>query len=169
MRNKVEAELDGLQKTGVISPVSHSNWGTPIVPVIKRSGDLKILRVEQYLPRIEDIFSQLSGGSLFSKLDLAHAYQQMEIDEASREFLTINTHKGLFVYNRLPFGIASASAIYQNAMEQIVQGLPGIQVYLDDILSTGSTYDEHLNNLDKLLSRLEEFGLRLKGNKRGIL
>ena len=93
----------------------------------------------------------------------------MEIDEASREFLTINTHKGLFVYNRLPFGIASASAIYQNAMEQIVQGLPGIQVYLDDILSTGSTYDEHLNNLDKLLSRLEAFGLRLKGNKRGIL
>ena len=50
-----------------------------------------------------------------------------------------------------------------------MQGLPGIQVYLDDILSTGSTYDEHLNNLDKLLSRLEEFGLRLKGNKRGIL
>ena len=177
LRNKVEAELDRLQKTGVISPVSHSNWGTPIVPVIKRSGDLRIcgdfkvtvnqvLKVEQYpLPRIEDIFSQLSGGSSFSKLDLAHAYQQMEIDEASKEFVTINTHKGLFVYNRLPFGIASAPAIYQNAMEQIVQGLPGIQVYLDDILCTGSTYDEHLNNLDKLLSRLEEFGLRLKRNK----
>ena len=177
LREKVEQELDRLQRAGVISPVDSCEWATPIVPVVKKSGDIRIcgdfkvtinpvLNVETYpLPKIEDIFSQLAGGTSFSKLDLAHAYQQMKVNEASKPYLTINTHKGLFVCNCLPFGVASAPAIYQKAMEQIIQGLPGVQVYLDDILCTGATEQEHLSNLDKLLTRLEQFGLRVKRSK----
>ena len=69
----------------------------------------------------------------------------MKVNEACKPHLTINTHRGLFVYNGLPFGVALAPAIYQKAMEQIIQGLPGVQVYLDDILCTGE--NEHLDKL----------------------
>ena len=88
-------------------------------------GDFKstlnpVLDVDKYpIPKIEDLFSKLSHGVKFSKLDLAHAYQQIEVAENSREFLTINTHRGLYRYNRLPFGISSAPSIFQRQMDQL--------------------------------------------------
>lgn len=62
------------------------------------------------LPRIEDIFASLSNGKTFTKLDLAHAYQQIPVAEDAKKLTTISTHKGLFQYTRLPFGVASAPA-----------------------------------------------------------
>ena len=66
----------------------------------------------------------LSGGQKFIKSDLKNAYQQILLDSNSRKYVTINTHKGLYCYTRLPFGIASAPAIFQQAMDLILQGLP---------------------------------------------
>ena len=155
MRKKVEEELENLQRTGIISPVKYSEWAAPIVPVIKRSGSVRICGdykttinpvspVETYpLPRVQELFANLSGGKSFSKLDLAQAYLQLPLAEESKKFLTINTHKGLFVYNRLPFGVSSAPAIFQRTMETLLRGLPGVAVYLDDILVTGKTTEEH--------------------------
>lgn len=88
----------------------------------------------------------------------------MEMEESSRKYLTINTHKGLYQYSRLVFGITSAPAIWQRAMDQVLQGLPGTQCYLDDIV-TGQDDDTHLANLDAVLTRLEEYGLRAKRSK----
>ena len=128
LRPKVEAELARLQREGILSPVDHSDWATPIVPVVKRDGSVRIcgdfkvsvnpvLIAEQYpLPRIEDIFANLSGGKHFSKLDLRQAYHQMEVTEESKKYLTINTHKGLFQYNHLVFGVTSSPAIWQRAI-----------------------------------------------------
>ncbi|XP_057694352.1 uncharacterized protein K02A2.6-like isoform X2 [Corythoichthys intestinalis] len=107
----------------------------------------------------------LSGGQKFSKIDLNQAYLQMNVDEESREWLTINTHKGLFRYCRLPFGITSAPALFQRAMDQILSGLPGVQCYLDDILCTGSNDEEHLRNLDAVFKRLRQYGLRVRKEK----
>ncbi len=123
---------------------------------------------EQYpLPRIEDIFATLSGGQLFSKIDLAEAYLQMEMEEDSKVFLTINTHNGLYRYNRLVFGVASAPALWQRAMDQILQGFPGTQssTYLDDIIVTGDSDNSHLENLARVLKRLEEYELRATRDK----
>ena len=117
------------------------------------------------IPHIEDLFASLSGGKLFSKLDLAHAYQQIPLDEASKPFVVIDTHKGLFQYNRLPFGVASAPAIFQQAMESIRQGIEHVTLYIDDILVTGRTEAEHLQDLAEVLSRLEKAGIRLKKDK----
>ncbi|KAJ8375474.1 hypothetical protein SKAU_G00060540 [Synaphobranchus kaupii] len=173
IRQKVEAELDRLEADGILSKVDWSPWATPIVPVAKKSGALRVcgdfkvtvnpvLQAEQYpLPRIEDIFANLSGGRRFTKVDLAEAYLQMEMEEDSKVFLTINTLKGLYRYNRLVFGVASAPAIWQRAMDQVLQGVPGTQCYLDDIIVTGANDDEHLENLQKVLKRLEDYGLRL--------
>ena len=79
--------------------------------------------------------------------------------------MTINTHKGLYQVNRLPFGVASAPSMFQRIMESILQGLPNVSVYIDDILVTGKTPLEHLSNLDTVLTRLEQAGLRLKRKK----
>ncbi len=79
-----------------------------------------MLSVEQYpLPHINDLFAGLTGGQKFSKIDLNQAYLQMHVEEESRELLTINTHKGLFRYKRLPFGITSAPSLFQRAMDQM--------------------------------------------------
>ena len=96
---------------------------------------------------------------------MSNAYLQLPLDESSKELVTINTHKGLFRYNRLPFGVSSAPAIFQQTIESLLKGLKGISVYLDDILVTGSTHEEHLCNLDAVLNRLNSAGLKLNKSK----
>ena len=77
----------------------------------------------------------------------------------------INTHKGLYKYKRLPFGVASAPAIFQRLMDTILQGIPGVICYIDDIMVTGATEEEHLKNLEQVLQRLQSYGFRLKLTK----
>ena len=108
----------------MIEKINYNDWGTPIVPVpIRICGDYRVtinpaLQVDQYpVPSAEDLFATMASGQKFSKLDLSQAYQQVL-------YVTINTHKGLYQYNRLPFGVASAPAVLQQTMEKILQGIP---------------------------------------------
>ena len=107
---------------------------------IRICGDYKVTvnavaKLETYpLPKVEDLFAALSGGILFSKLDLSHAYQQLVLEEDSRKYTTINTTKGLFQYLRLPFGISSAPSIFQRTMETLLREISDVVVYIDDIL-----------------------------------
>ncbi|XP_052323292.1 uncharacterized protein K02A2.6-like [Oncorhynchus keta] len=161
LRPKVEAEIDRLQDTGILTKVDRSEWATPIVPIVKKDGSVRMcgdfkvtvnpmLHVDQYpLPRLDDIFAALAGGKHFSKIDLKQAYLQLPVEESSKQYLTINTHKGLYMYNRLVFGIASAPAIWQRTIDQILQGIPGTQCILDDMIITGCTDKEHLANLKR--------------------
>ncbi|XP_059420209.1 uncharacterized protein K02A2.6-like [Carassius carassius] len=181
MRAKVEEEIDRLLKENIIAPVKYAEWAVPIVPVLKPNGSVRICgdykltvnsasSLEQYpIPRVEDLFNTLSGGKQFSKLDLSHAYQQIVMDDASKKYLTINTHRGLFNYNRLPFGVSSAPAIFQRTMENLLQDLPRVAVYLDDIILTGRDEVEHLRTLDEVLRRLKDAGLRLHRSKCAFL
>ncbi|XP_043916150.1 LOW QUALITY PROTEIN: uncharacterized protein K02A2.6-like [Protopterus annectens] len=177
MKKKVETELERLTKQGIIEPVKFSEWAAPIVPVLKPDdtvricGDYKLTvnqvsKLEQYpIPKLEDLFEKLSGGEKFSKLDLSHAYQQVVLDEGSKSYVTLNTHKGLFQVNRLPFGVSSSPAIFQRIMEGLVAGIPNVAVYLDDILLTGRNNREHLETLNEVLRRLREAGLQVKRSK----
>eukprot|EP00731_Ephydatia_muelleri_P005042 Em0002g1218a len=177
LRGRVEQELERLEKTGIIEAIKFSDWATPVVPLVKGDGSIRICgdykvtinrvaNVESYpLPRIDDLLAGLEKGKVFSKLDLAHAYLQLQLDEESRKLATISTHKGLFCYNRLPFGVSSAPAIFQRTMEGILKGIPYVHAYLDDILVTGTSESEHLQILEQVLTRLEEVGIRLKESK----
>lgn len=181
MRPKVEMEINRLIKEQIITPVKHSDWACPVVPILKPDGSIRLCGdykltvnrvslLEQYpIPKIEDLFATLSGGQQFSKLDMSHAYAQILLDEDSKKYLTVNTHKGLFTYNRLPFGVSSAPAVFQRTMENLLQGIPMVAVYLDDILVTGVNVQDHLKNLNEVLGRLEEAGLRLKRSKCELL
>ena len=98
-------------------------------------------------------------------MDLGHAYQQLVLEESSRKYTTINTSKGLFQYNRVPFGISAAPGLFQRTMDNLLQDIPMTAVYLDDILVSGKTIEEHDNNLKKVMNKLQEHGLRLKKSK----
>ena len=125
-----------------------------------------VAKLETYpLPKVADSFAALSGGVLFSKLDLSNAYQQLILEEDSRKYTNINTTKGLFQYLRLPLGISSAPSIFQRTMETLLRDIPGVVVYIDDILVAGHDTDEHYNNLNKVMMRLEEAGVQLKQSK----
>ena len=102
---------------------------------------------------------------MFSTLDLSHAYNQLMLDDVSRNLVTINTHRGLYRYTRLPFGTASAPAIFQKTMDSILQGMEGVACFLDDILVTGSSEEEHLKNLESVLQSLMKHGVHLKREK----
>ena len=136
----METELQRLESLGIISPVKFSKWAAPIVPVVKKNGTVRICGdykvtanratlTESYpLPLVDELMTDLAGGKYFTKLDLSQAYLQLPLDHESSELLTINTHKGLFKYNRLPFGVSSAPAIFQHSMETLLRGLNGVSV-----------------------------------------
>ena len=173
----LEKELSRLEHLGILTKVMHSEWAAPVVVVPKGDGCLRVcgdykttinpvLVVDKYpLPSPDDLMSQLAGGEKFSKIDLSQAYQQVQLDEESRKYVTINTHQGLYQYTRVPFGILSAPALFQKIMDTILQGVPNTICYLDDILVTGKNDDEHLRNLEEVLRRLQQNGLRVKPAK----
>ena len=177
LREKVEKEIQRLQALNIVTPVTSSEWATPIVPILKTDGTLRLcgdykvtvnkaLQPDSYpLPRVEDLFAALTGGVVFSKLDLSHAYQQIRLHEDSKKFTTISTQHGLFQYERLPFGIKTAPALFQRTMETLLRDLRYVCVYIDDILVTGTDEQNHLNNLELVLQRLESAGLTLKKSK----
>ncbi|XP_055913663.1 uncharacterized protein LOC129947217 [Eupeodes corollae] len=177
LKEKVESEIDKLVDLGVLEPVNFSEWGTPIVPILKKSGEVRIcgdfkitvnpqLLIDKYpLPRIEELFAQLHGGEEFTKLDLSMAYQQLVLDDESRKLTTISTTKGLFRYTRLVYGLASAPAVFQKMMDSLLMGIKGVVVFLDDILITAPNRKLHIEKVKNVLKILQDAGLKLNKDK----
>lgn len=111
----MERKLERLENEKIIEPVKFSEWAAPIVPVLKPDSEAricgdykltvtKVSPLEQYpIPKMEDMIASLAGGEKYSKLDMSHAYQQIVLDEESRKYVRVNTHKGLFTYTRVTF------------------------------------------------------------------
>ena len=91
--------------------------------------------------------------------------QQIELEEDSRQYVVVNTHKGLYRYTIFPYEIASAPAIFQNVMESLLSDIPGVGIYLDDLLITGKSAEEHDRNDEQVLDKLEKSNMRLKFHK----
>mgnify|MGYP002804730420 CR=1 FL=1 len=111
------------------------------------------------MPTFEELLSNLSGGKKFTKLDLSQAYHQLELNSESRKFTTINSPYELYQYKRLVYGINSAVSIFQRTIENVLKGLPGCCVRKDDILVTGETDAIHLENLLRVLQKLQDCGI----------
>ena len=94
------------------------------------------------------------------KTDLLQAYNQLEMSDNSKSYLTINTHKGLYSYNRLVFGIAASPSIWQRTMDQVLKDIPNTSCIPDDIIITGKSEEEHLKTLEMVLQRLQDCNLR---------
>lgn len=119
------------------------------------------------LPKIEECLDTLSGSKLFSTLALLSGYHQFEVNEKDRPRTAFITKYGLFEYTRMPFGLCNAPSTFQRGMELVLRRLQWVTllIYLDDVIITGKTFKEHLNNLGEVLSRFRKFGLKLKPTK----
>lgn len=176
LKDGVARELSRLQELGVLEKVDYSDWAAPIVPVRKANGDIRVcgdykvtvnqdLEVPEHpMPKVEELLQQLNGGVKFTKLDLSQAYQQIELDQSSKKYVTINTHLGLYAYSRLPYGVSAAPAMFQSVMDKVLQGLR-VGCYLDDLIITGKNEEEHLAHLEAVLSRLQHYGFKLQQSK----
>lgn len=178
LRDAVELELEELVRNGIIVLTHVSEWGSPVVVVPKKNTksirmcvDFKAtlnpyLKQDHYpLPRIDEIFDKIGHGKVFTVLDLSNAYLQLEVDERCQKYFTINTHKGLFYFTRLPFGISCAPAQFQATMDEVLKGIPQTACYIDDVIITGNNLEDCYVNVNKVFNKLNDHRIRINDNK----
>ena len=173
LRDKIEQKLEELVKSEIIESVEGPTpWVSPVIVVSKPSGVVRlcvhmrkaneaVVRERHPIPTVDDILFQLDGSTVFSKLDLKWGFHQIELEQQSRTITTFNTHKGLYRYKRLMFGISSASELYQYTSQQALVGCKSTYNIHDDIIIHGRTVEEHDSGLRKTLECICEKGLTL--------
>ncbi|XP_058603950.1 retrovirus-related Pol polyprotein from transposon 297 [Onychostoma macrolepis] len=162
---------------GIIEPAS-GPWTAPIVIVQKPSGEprfcvdyqgLNRLTVKDSypLPRIDESLDFLARGNFVSTIDLARGYWQVAMEESSRPKTAFVSHRGLYQFRVLPFGLCNAPATFQRLMNTVLAGLiyKSCTVYLDDIVVASPTFQQHLRDLEEVLARLRSAGLSIKLDK----
>ena len=177
LKPKVEKELKRMVDLDIIEPVDEStDWVNGLVIVEKPNEKLRIClnprslnqaikREHLHLPTAEKLFSQMSGAKCFSKLDASSGYWQIKVDRESSNLLTFGTTIGRFRFKRLPYGIHSASEVFQKTFLSIISDIQGSANSQDDIVISGKILAEHDNRLRKVLLKVRESGLKLDMNK----
>ncbi|CAC5404852.1 unnamed protein product [Mytilus coruscus] len=178
LRDKLAKKLDELLDLDIIEHVNEpSQWVSPVVVVLKRSGDdirlcvdmrqanTAVKRVRHPIPTIDELLQEVNSSKVFSKLDVTWAYHQIELKPEIREITTFVTHKGLFRYKRLMFGISCAPELYQNIMQQVLQGCEGVHNIMDDIIVHASNQVEHDKCVENVVRVLQDKGITLNNDK----
>ena len=117
------------------------------------------------LPIPKEVFNKSNGGKVFSKIDLSEAYLQIPVEENSSKLLCINTHRELYKFDRLVFGIKVAPAIFQQVMDTMLGGFDFNFNYLDDIVISCKTKELHREHLNKVFTQIQEFRFKVKEAK----
>lgn len=177
MYQEVRSLLGDMLKAGVIKE-SSSPWAAPIVLVRKKNGELRFCvdyrklnavthKDAHPLPRIEEALTTLSKAEYYSTLDLASGYWQVEVAPQDREKTAFCTPFELYEFERMPFGLCNAPATFQRLMQRCLGGLvsESALVYLDDVIVFSADFDSHLKDLEKVFTRLGNFGLKLRPDK----
>ena len=174
---EVKEHLQTLLNRGVIRP-SQSDYASPIVLVRKKSGALRLCvdyrrlnaktRRDAFpLPRIDESLDALGGAKYFSTIDLASAYNQVEVHPDDQHKTAFTSPMGLFEYVRMPFGLCNAPATFQRLMQTIFREdlLKILLVYLDDIIVYSGGVADHLRRLERVFQKLREHGLKIEPAK----
>ena len=174
---EVKKELLRMEDNNIIQKVSGpSDWCSPMVPVVKKNGKVRICvdykklncsvkREHLMLPNLDDIAPNLAGAKYFSALDASGGYYQIPLDEESSMLTTFITPIGRYRFNRIPMGISCAPEIFQKKMEELLEGIDGCDVIMDDIIVSGETEQEHDLRLTKVYERLSKYQLKLNKEK----
>ena len=176
-RQVIDEEVEKMMEAGVIEE-SNGPWASPVVLVKKKDGSTRFcvdyrrlnmatVKDAYPLPRVEDCLDTMAGASWFSSLDLASGYWQLDIAPEHREKTAFSTHRGLFQFRRMPFGLCNAPGTFERVMEVVMRGLQWktCLVYLDDIVVFAASFEEHLERLEEVLQRLRTAGLKVKPSK----
>lgn len=177
IEEKIEKKIKELLDSDIIEEVREpSKWISPIVPILKDNGDLRlcvdmrranmaILRENHPLPTMEHLLPKIRKAEYFSKLDIKNAFHQVELHPDSRHITTFISSKGLYRFKRLMFGITSAPELFQKILEKMLLKCDGAINFIDDILIYGRTEQEHDLRLQKVLQVLKENNVLLNDDK----
>nr|XP_023022237.1 uncharacterized protein K02A2.6-like [Leptinotarsa decemlineata] len=169
----VEKELDALENAGIITKISISDWGSPLVVIPKADGGVRLavdykvgvnerLMNSHYpIRKIEDILNSLRNSRFFYRLDSYKAYLHIKVDEKSSEIQTITTHRGTYKMNRLSSGIKTAPSEFNRIMDQISREMPKTEFYFDDIVVHRNSREECATNLNVCFDQLQKYDLHL--------
>lgn len=177
LQEKVEDELNLMEKQGIIEKTDYSQWGSPLVCVPKPDGNVRLcvdykttvnpnLQDARYpIPLIDDVLNTLRGSAVFCVLDIHKAYQHLMVDEEGQRLQTISTHRGTYKMKRLAFGIKIAPNEFQKFIDTALQGLEGVIAYFDDIVVHAKSLFECYKRLESCLNRLQELDLHVNRRK----
>ena len=177
MNEEADKQIDEMLKKDVIQP-SSSPWASGIVMITKKDGSKRFcvdymklnditIKDAHPLPRIDASLDQLSGAEWFSCLDLNSGYRQVEVDSKDRAKTAFVSRQGQIEFKVMPFGLCNVPATFERLMEIVLAGLNWqiCLIYLDDIIVTGRNFEAMIKNLDTVLQKLFEAGLKLKPRK----
>ncbi|KAL9951232.1 hypothetical protein ACROYT_G043857 [Oculina patagonica] len=183
LRPQLKETLDALEAQGVIAQVTTpTKWISSMVTVPKKNGKLQIcldpkdlnraIKRENYqLPTVEDIATRLHGAKVFMVMDVRNGFWHVSLDEESSYLTTFQTPFGRYRWKRMPFGISSAPEVFQRKMHELIEGLAGVEVVVDDFIAVGygNTFEEATQDHDKtlveFLKRCEAKNVRLNPEK----
>ena len=174
---ELKAQLEELLSKGFIRP-SISPWGAPVLFMKKKDGSLRLcidyrqlnrvtIRNQYPLPRIDDLFDQLQGSRVYSKIDLRLGYHQLRVQESDVPKTAFRTRYGHYEFLVMPFGLTNAPAAFMDLMNRVFQPYLDrfIIVFIDDILVYSGSPEEHLEHLRIVLQTLRERQLYAKLSK----
>ena len=172
LKDGVRSEMEKLVEAGIIYP-SNSPWASPIVPVVKPDGTVRLCvdnAVTQqdpyYMPTLEEILERVGSCCFLTKLDLSKGYYQVKVAEDSRKRTAFISPFCKYEFSRMPFGLRNAPAVFQRLMDAVLGPCYGFAApYMDDVLIFSSGWDEHLLHVRKVLEELRRHGLTAKPAK----
>ncbi|KAI5454141.1 hypothetical protein NCC49_005131 [Naganishia albida] len=156
---------------------SDSPWASPAILIHQKGKDRfcidfrkvnEVTKADQYpIPRIDDILSQFSGKTFFTTFDANKGFHQIEIDPKDREKTAFRTHRGLHQYKRMPFVLKSGPGIFQRLMDKVLGRYKWqiCLVYIDDIIIYSKSYEEHLQDVERILQLVGKSGITLSPKK----
>ena len=176
LKEGVRSEVEELVELGIVVP-STSPWASPVVPVPKKDGTVRVcidyrklnevtVADPYYMTTMEEIVERIGASKVMSKLDLAKGFYQVEVDPKSRKKTAFISPFGKFEFTRMPFGLRNAPAIFQRCMEVVLRECYGFSApYIDDIIVFSNSGKEHVEHLRLVLKALSEHGMTLKERK----
>ena len=170
-------EVDRLCQIGVLKKQNESEWAAGAFIIPKTNGTVRfisdfrelnkrIVRKPFPIPKIQDLLQKLQGFRFATSLDLNMGYFTIRLDPDAQKLCTIILPWGKYSYMRLPLGVANSPDLFQEKMSELMAGLEFVRTYLDDVLViTKSSFEDHLNKLERVLARLSEAGLKVNAPK----